>query len=255
LPIGIGTGLAIGAGVAGVGAVAGGLIQAGAAKSAAKTTAAAADKSLGVQQQEFDATTANNKPFLTTGTSALNQLAGLYGLDTVDANGNTVKGSGTSQNIDPNATFYQTPDYNFALSQGIKGVDAGDTARGMLDSGATRKAEIAYAGNLASGQFNSYADRLRQIAGIGQGAANSQQNANSNYANTFTNTTMGAAQDQANATLAGASGINNSIQQLIGAAQYGLGKNPFGSSYAGQIQQNANNASVGSYFNGSGSLG
>lgn len=236
----------------GVGSVAGGAIAASGAKSAAKTTAAAADRSLGVQQKEFDATTANNKPFLTTGTSALNQLAGLYGLDTVDANGNTVKGSGTAQNIDPNATFYQTPDYQFALSQGVKGVDAGAAARGMLDSGATRKAEIGYAGNLASGQFNTYADRLRQIAGVGQSAANSQAYANSNFAGMQTNTITGAAQDQANATLAGATGINNSIQQLIGAARYGLGKNPFGSSYSNGIATASNGITPTAFGGGNG---
>lgn len=233
MPIGV-----VSAGVAAAGAVAGGVIAANGAKSAAKTSAQASQNALNVQQQEYDQTKANNLPFLTTGTSALNQLAGLYGLDTVDANGNTVKGTGTGANIDPNATFYQTPDYNFALSQGIKGVDAGAAARGMLDSGATRKAEIAYAGNLASGQFNNYASRLQQLAQVGQNAANSQQNANSGYANNYTNTVTNAAADQANASLAGSSAISNQINQLIGAAQYGLGKNPFGSSYSGGVPTN-----------------
>lgn len=235
MPVGL-----VAAGVGAVGAVAGGIISSNGAQSAARTNATEADKSLAAQQSNFDATTANNKPFLTTGTSALNQLARLYGLDTVDANGNTVKGSGTSQNIDPNSTFYQTPDYQFALNQGIKGIDAGAAARGGLDSGATRKAEMAYAGNLASGQFNTYASRLMQAAGLGQSAANSQANAGQANANAITgiNTNVGAV--NANAGLSSANSINSSIQSLVGAAQYGLGKNPFGSSYAGQIATASN---------------
>lgn len=252
----------VAAGVGAAGAVAGAAISSSGAKSAAKTSAAAADrasqlqaetadKATQVQKDMFAQTTANNKPFLTTGTSALNQLAGLYGLDTVDANGNTVKGTGTGANIDPNATFYQTPDYKFALEQGIKGTDAGAAARGMLDSGATRKAEIAYASNLASGTFNSYADRLRQIAGIGQNAANSQANAGQSTANAITNIDTGTANNQANiitgnaanqanAQIAGASATSQAIQNLAGIAQYSLGKNPFGSSYAGSIANAAN---------------
>jgi hypothetical protein len=225
MPVGL-----VAAGVGAAGAIGGAIISSDATKSAAKTSAAAADRSLAVQQQEFNQTTANNKPFLTTGTSALNQLAGLYGLDTVDASGNVMKGSGQGD-LTGNETFYQTPDYQFAFDQGIKGIDAGAAARGMLDSGATRKAEARYASNLASGTFNSYADRLRQLAGIGQSAANAQSQAGANFASGYTNTVTGAAADQANATLTNASNINNSINQLIGAARYGLGKNPFGSSY------------------------
>lgn len=247
MPVGL-----IAAGVGAAGAVAGSVIQSNAAKSAAKTSAAAADRSLGVQQNEFDQTTANNKPFLTTGTSALNRLAGLYGLDTVDENGNTVKGSGVPS-FNANDNFYQTPDYNFQLSQGIKGVDAGAAARGGLDSGATRKAEIAYAGNLASGQFNTYADRLRQLAGVGQGAANSQANAGANFANTQTGTITGDATNQGNAQLVGANATSQAIQNLAGVAQYQLGKNPFGSSYAGNISAAANNNQPSPYpVNGNG---
>lgn len=226
MPVGL-----VAAGVGAAGAIGGALISSNATDKAVKSSAQAADKSLAVQQQQFDATTANNKPFLATGTSALNQLAGLYGLDTVDASGTTVKGAGTGANIDPNATFYQTPDYKFAMDQGIKAVDAGAAARGMLDSGATRKAEIKYGGNLASGTFNSYASRLQQIAGIGQGAANSQAGANSGYAAGVTNTLTNAAGDQANAALTQGASYSDAINNIAGAAKYALGKNPFASSY------------------------
>lgn len=246
MPVGL-----VAAGVGAAGAIGGAVISGNAAKSAAKTSAQAADRSLAVQQQQFDQTTANNKPFLTTGTSALNQLAGLYGLDTVDSSGNVVTGTGKG-NLAGNETFYQTPDYQFAFDQGIKGIDAGAAARGMLDSGATRKAELKFGSNIASGAFNGYADRLRQLAGIGQNAANSQASAGANFANSYGNTITNAAGDQANATLIGASGINNSINELIGAARYGLGKSPLSSSYSGGAAAGSGSgyAGPGMYSNG-----
>lgn len=248
MPVGL-----VAAGVGAAGAIGGAVIASNATKSAAKTSAQAADKSLAVQQQQFDATTANNKPFLTTGTSALNQLAGLYGLDTIDASGNTVKGAGTGAAVDPNATFYQTPDYKFAMDQGIKGVDAGAAARGMLDSGATRKAEIGYAGNLASGAFNSYANRLRDLAGVGQSAANSQATVNGAYANNYTNTLTNAANTQANAALLNGANYSDALSQVAGAARYALGKNPFASSYS-QPSGTVGSGFGGANFNGTGGI-
>lgn len=246
MPIGL-----VAAGVGAAATVAGAVISGNAAKSAAKTNAAAADKSLKAQQDNFDATTANNKPFLETGTSALKQLAGLYGLDTVDENGNTVKGAGPQ--VDPNSTFYQTPDYQFTKAEGIKGVDAGAAARGMLDSGATRKAEISYAANLANGTFNGYVDRLQRIAGVGQAAANSQAAAGQNEANAVTGINSQVGATNANAIIAQGSATSQAIQNLAGVAQYQLGKNPFGSSYGGQVATYANGVTPAASWGGNGS--
>lgn len=233
MPIGL-----VAAGVGAAATVAGAVISGNAAKSAAKTNAASADKSLKAQQDNFDATTANNKPFLATGTSALNKLAGIYGLDTVDENGNTVKGAGPQ--TDPNATFYQTPDYKFTMDQGQRGITAQAAASGMRLSGATLKAGAKYAGNLADSTFNNYADRLQRIAGVGQAAANSQAAAGQNEANAVTGINSQVGATNANAILAASNNTSKAIQDLAGAAQYQLGKNPFGSSYGGQVATYAN---------------
>lgn len=182
--------------VFGIGNAVSGAAQAGATIAAAGIQADAENNATNAQTTAFNTITANNKPFLDTGTSALSQLGAAYGL-----NG----GGGTPGAIDPNAGFYQSPDYQFQLSQGIKGVDAGAAAGGMLDSGATRKAEIAYAGNLASGQFNTYANRLQAIAGIGQAAANNQGAAAQGYANNIGNLAQ-----------AGANNLSNSVGNLAG---------------------------------------
>lgn len=230
----------VGGGIAAAGAIGGALINSGATSSAAKTEATSAANSTAVQQQEFGQTQANNAPFLATGTGALDQLATLYNLP---------GGSGAS--TDPNASFYQSPDYNFDLSQGIKGVDAGAAARGMLDSGATRKAEISYAGNLASGQFNSYATRLQGLAGIGQSAANMQSNAGQANANAITGINTAAADNTANLTLSSGNSTANALNSIAGQVQQTLGKNPFGSSYTAPSTPTSSTANT--YLNSDGS--
>jgi hypothetical protein len=297
MPIGLGTAIAIGAGTAAVGAVASGVIQSKAISSAANTSAAASRDATAQQARQFDAATAEqsrqfdasqaairegtananvaqreafansntlNQPSLVTGNSALTRLAQLYGVDTVGADGATSPGN-PGAGVDPNATFYQSPDYQFALSQGVKGVDAGASARHMLDSGATRKAEIKYAGNLASGQFGSYAQRLASLAGIGQDAVtrgidnnrnfatlygnaqlgqgtnlantgttygNNFAAAATNYGNNYATTVQNAANNQANAALAGGANISNTINGVAGAANSFLTNPALRSSYA-----------------------
>lgn len=140
------------------------------------------DKALGLQQSEYNQSRTDQLPWLTTGSSALGQLAKLYGLDTVGPGGGVQKGSG-QPSFDINNILQATPDYQFRLTQGLRGVDAGAAQSGGLDSGATRKAEMQYGANLGSQAFDAYAGRLQSLAGLGQGSAQSlgslgQQNVN-----------------------------------------------------------------------------
>lgn len=195
----------------------------------------ARDQTLGIQRDAYNSSTAANAPYLTTGRSALNTLARTYGLDTVGADGQRTAGTGQA-NFD---AFQASPDYQFRFEQGIKGVDAGAAARGMLDSGATRKAEIKYAGNLASGEFGSYAQRLANLAGVGQNAASAQNNANANFANGAGGTITNAANSAVNANTGFGSSYGNTVTGAANTiANAGTG---FGSSYANLVQNAANN--------------
>lgn len=236
----------------------GSILGAGATAYGASVQADAVNNATDAQKEQFATITANNKPFLNTGTSALSRIAGMYGLDNGSGSGTPGTGTSAPQGVipqligqmpgmqngtqpaapgstsgtnDPYASFYQTPDYQFRFGQGIKGVDAGATARGMLDSGAARKAEIAYAGNLASGEYNSYANRLMDLAKVGQGAANNQATAGQSYAANIGNLGM-----------AGANGTANAINGIAGQVQNATaGWNPFASSYGGATSpQNIN---------------
>jgi hypothetical protein len=222
---------------------------------------------------------AANAPYLQTGTSALTRLAQIYGLNQVDANGNPTEAAlrGENPNLDPNASFYQSPDYQFRLSQGIKGTDAGAAARGMLDSGATRKAEIAYAGNLAAGEFGSYASRLAGLAGIGQTAVNTNAAGVTNYTNAITNANNGYGTAISSAANNKSNNITGTGQQIANAnsgyatqygnAQLGLGTDlantgtsygnnyatgatNFGNSYATSVQNAANTQANAALYQG-----
>lgn len=186
--------------------------QASAAKKAANASAAGSAASLAEQKREFDTSRADNLPWLTTGKSALASLSKIYGLSSVGANGQVTPGGAPDM-----SSFFTSPDYQFRQTEGLKGVDAGAAARGTLDSGATRKAEIGYAGNLASGEFGSYINRLMGIAGVGQNAANANTQAGQNYANNFSTITQNAADTRASSYLAQGKSYADAIGQVGGA--------------------------------------
>lgn len=158
-----------------------------------------------------------NNQFLQPEGGAFSLDPGLYAPQgTTSEPGSTTASQSNSGATDPNADFYQSPDYMFRLSQGLGGVDAGAASRGSLDSGATRKAEIAYAGNLASGEYSNYANRLAAIAGVGQTAANTDAATGASTATNISNIAQNAANNQASSYLAQGQGYANAISQAAG---------------------------------------
>ena len=79
--------------------------------------------------------------------------------------------------------FRESPGFQFRLGEGIKALDRSAAARGRLLSGAQIKAVQRFGEGLASQEFENFANRLADLAGIGQGVttqgvtlANSQSN-------------------------------------------------------------------------------
>lgn len=220
------------------GSIASNKAQSSAAKSAANASQQATDASIAEQRRQFDIAQQNQQPWLTTGTSALNQLASLYGLQTgVTPQAGTGQGAFNEQgyllaNPDVAASiaqggfggsalnhysqygraenrqggyattgqvgaatptpsgmsaFVASPDYQFRQSEQMRALNARNASLGIQDSGAAQKAAIQYSGNLASGEFNNYANRLASLAGVGQTAANATAQLGQNFANNFSN--------------------------------------------------------------------
>lgn len=223
----------IAAGVGAAGTIASSNAQSKAAKNAANASQQATDATIAEQRRQFDIAQRNQQPWLTTGTSALNQLASLYGLQSqADPSVGTGQGFNESAYLAANPdvaasiqqggfggsalshyneygrnegrqggvaatgqvgsaapvpsgmdAFFKSPDYQFRMDEQGRALTARNAALGIQDSGAAQKAALQYSGNLASGEFNNYANRLASLAGVGQSAANQSAAQGANFAN------------------------------------------------------------------------
>lgn len=174
----------IAAGVGAAGAIASSKSQSNAAKNAANVSQQATDATIAEQRRQFDIAQRNQQPWLTTGTNALNQLASLYGLSSSVApqQGTNQAFNEAGNPVSMNA-FVASPDYQFRQDEQGRALTARNAMLGIQDSGAAQKAALQYSGNLASGEFNNYANRLASLAGVGQSAANQSAAQGANFAN------------------------------------------------------------------------
>ena len=150
---------------------------------------------------------------------------------------NAVKGRGAPKNIsiyqDPMGTptgqadfssFFASPDYQFRMDESLKALDRSAAARGELLSGNQMKGITQYAGNLASGEFNNYMNRLAGLAGIAQSATNTT-NALQGNENALTAQGIQAAGDaRASGHMAKANIKNGLMNSLISAGAYMSGR-------------------------------
>jgi hypothetical protein len=167
------------AGVAAVG-VAGSVIGAGNQTSAIKEGQGQAN--LAVQ------------PWQTAGASAVTDIANLTGIN------------GQAAATSAMGNFQSSPGYQYAVQQGLQGVDAGAASKGMLTSGQTIKAEQTLGTNLANQNFSSYVNTLSGLATSGLSAGQTQAS-----------TDTSAAGAKAKIAGAEASGITNSLTGALGS--------------------------------------
>lgn len=111
------------------------------------------------QQARLDQQRADTAPWRTTGAQALPATADLLGLNGPDAASAAM------------GNFTASPGYQWQLDQGLRAVDAGAAAHGMLRSGATLKAEQTYGQGLANQDFTNYYNRLYGLSQLGGNVA------------------------------------------------------------------------------------
>ena len=111
--------------------------------------------------------------------------------------------------------FFASPDYQFRVGQAVKGLDRSAAARGGATGGNNIANVLQRSGDLASGEYGNYWNRLAQLSGMGQVANQAVGNAGQQYA-------AGAGQAYQNAGDARASGIMNSTNALTGSLNNGL---------------------------------
>lgn len=195
--------------------------QAGAAREAAGTYAAAGDRAADIQRQMFERQVQLQEPFRQAGISALNKLTPLAMEYTP---------FGQQQ-------FQADPGYAFRLSEGNKALERSAAARGGLLSGNALRAAQQYGQGLASQEYDNAFKRyqierearlnpLQSLAGVGQTTASNLGTMGQQYATNVGNIGMGSAATQGNALLAGAQargsayqGIGQTIGNVLGQPQ------------------------------------
>ena len=206
---------------------------------------------LALQKQQLAQEQSNAAPYLETGSGALGQLSQLYGIATPSTAAGGASGAGFAANtggtgsggftnpaagrstVNPDASFYLSPDYNFALTQGLKGLTAQGAAASGTNNGEQIKDEIQYAGGLASSQYDNYKQGLLSLAGLGSQASSSL------------NSTSAAT--AANAGDVAATGGNQLASSYLGlGTEAGKLASSLGSSFAGT----STGAAVNTYLGG-----
>ncbi len=178
--------------IAAVGAIAGGLIGASGASSAADTQAAAAARAQDISLSEFNTITKQESPFMQAGYGSLGELNYLLGNGTPGTNyvgGSPVASSSSAggygsllKPFDMNDFQQLSPAYNFQKQQGTQGVLNADAAGSGALSGSAYKDLLDYNQNLANTSFNNAFNqyqtqqgniyqRLAGITQLGQAAA------------------------------------------------------------------------------------
>ncbi len=205
--------------------LAGGLISASGARSAAGTQADAANNAAALQKEMFDKQVELQDPYRQAGLTGQNRLMELLGLG-----GNAgAAGYGQYAKDFSMADYQQDPGYQFRLSEGLKQLGHAAGARGGLISGQTMKGMQDYAQGSASNEyqnaFNRYqtnrSNQLQPLGNLmtsGQSAASNQAGQAGQYGVNAGNMMMQAGQ----ATAAGQMGMANSIGNALssGASAY-----------------------------------
>lgn len=187
-----------------------------AAKDAAKASQNAADRAYAAQQQNYTNTQTNLSPYIDAGKGALGQL--------VQLNSGNYSG------------FDQSPDYLYALSQGIQGVDRSAAARGSLYSGGHSADVLRTAEGLASQNLGNYRSALTTLSQMGQGASTNLGSIGAGNANAVSNIGFTNAGNQATAgynLAAGNSNMAGNIGSTLGQLWGQYGNSIMGGSNAG----------------------
>ncbi|WP_057632524.1 hypothetical protein [Stenotrophomonas humi] len=150
-----------------------------AAKGAANATQRAADSATAEQARQYDQSRQDNMPWLQAGQNALSRLEGA-----------------SAGNFD---SFKASPDYQFTLDQGLKGLERGASARGGLYSGGADADRMQFGAGVASQQFGDWWNRQAGIANVGQTTASGLASLGQNYANAAGNNAFAAADARSSA--------------------------------------------------------
>ena len=188
--------MAIGTGAAILGgSLISGALGASSSRSAARAQQQATDAATAEQRRQFDTSRADMMPWLESGREGLNDLNRLASGDM--------------------SRFFTDPGYNFARTEGMRGIERSAAARGGATGGNALRALSQFNQGLASQQFGDFYNRTAARAGVGQTTANNLAALGQNSANSISGLLQAGGD-------ARASGIMGQANSIGGALNSGL---------------------------------
>ena len=169
-----------------------------AAAAGAKASQKATDATIAEQKRQFDLTRSDQLPWMQAGKDALGQQQALMSGDF--------------------SKFYQSPDYAFALSEGMKGLDRSAASRGRLYSGGYGQDLTKYAQGMATQNYNNYYSKLAGLSNTGSGTAQNLGVLGQNYANSMGSALQANAANRTSAYNSQANAWGNAATQIGGIA-------------------------------------
>lgn len=212
------------------------LIGASAAKSAAGTQAAAADRAANLQREQFDRQVELQAPFREAGVRALPELEAAsrytnFGMD----------------------QFQADPGYGFRLAEGQKALDRQAAARGGLISGAALKGAQRFGQEMGSQEYTNAFNRyqterqarlnpLQSLAGMAQTSVGQLGQAGQTMATNVGEAGMQAANARASGYMGGANALSQGLNNYMSYSQgqdrnallrQSIGNRGYGGGYGG----------------------
>lgn len=174
---------------------------------AAKAQEHAADKASSQEMSMYNTTRNDLMPYQKAGQAALPSLNNLL--------------SGDPTKVQAQLT--QLPGYQFALQQGLQGVQNSAAARGLGTSGAALRGAADYTTGLANSTFGDQFNRLMGAASLGENAAAQTGAYGTQTASNVGSNTIGAGNAQAAGILGTSNAITNYLQNAMAAMVAGQG--------------------------------
>jgi hypothetical protein len=223
------------AAVVGVTSLAGGFMQANAAKSAASQYSNAAQQGINYNQQVYNDIGNLTSSYRGVGTQANNAIGSMLPGQYTDSSGNTQTGSGylTAQPTMNDLTTLM-PNYEFGLNQGRGQLNSQINAGGGLISGNAiqggQQFAQDYAGNALQNAFNNYQTNRQNVAtnaynasNIGAGGVSTTANAGTGTASNVGNLLSSIGNAQAAGTMGAANAYSGALSNVSNYAMlYGM---------------------------------
>lgn len=207
--------MGLGLGVAALGAagtIGSAVISSNASNNAANATRDAANSANATQLQMYNQTRSDLAPFMSTGGSAISQLANIFGFGP--------GGNGTPNASAAMSALTQFPGYQFGLQQGGQALDRSAASQGLLLSGAQLKAAQQYGTNYAMQQaWQPYISTLSDLGRLGESAAAGVGAAGTQTGQGIAQTTASAGAVNAGNAIAQGNILNSGLSQLGQQAQ------------------------------------